>query len=984
MGMNRRTAILLLTMGTVSAKAATYDPDLTWRTITTEHFRVHFHQGEEQLADEFSSKVEGIYDTMVGELKWKPRARTHVVLIDHTDVANGFAQSVPYNTITIFVTGPQENSTLGLYEDWLTGIQTHEFTHTLHIDTNHGVARAARWAVGRISSTNRLSPSWMVEGLATFQETRHTRGGRGRTPQVDMIKRAAVLEDAIPPIGNLDGFQADLPAGNLRYLFGQDFMQFIADRYGQDVWTHWIHTYGSSVPYVLPGKAIIGKGLLGLHQDWKRHLQVKYAEQVRRIEQDGELTTGRLLSDSQATCTAPSFSPDGDKLVWSCLDMRTGSAIWMSDGDGAEAELILQDRGAKSFTWRNDSKAFVYAGLHVVNRFNTWSDIYMHTLGSERPSALTGGARARDPDFSPDGTRLLVVTNKAQQNNLEIMTVDKRQVVIAEGTHHTQFATPRFSPDGRAIAVSVWQDGRRDLWLYDADGTPRRRLTMDSAIERDPRWSADGSLLYFASDRTGVPNIFAIDVQTEDLWQVTNSLTGAVAPTPHPSGEKLAWQEYGNRGWRVMIGDIERINWLYRGSLPRSIRHGDSIGQLTAPLPDRVAATPPEPVDWPSAEGNRRRRRLGGPYDPYTMAPLPSEAFPQSAGGIDSFDQSNVSDAHGDETDYDFRVEPKRYTPLGTLLPRYWVPFVQTSPFPAQTLKFLPTSLVMSASTGSVDPLRHYAWSLAGSYRTDADFTSVGAGFTLNRWIPVYSASISRTASTPTWIFQPDPDEPTLEDGSTNWVNTQRYWEQRYGGSLSVSYPYTYRTWIFARYSWSHRDNLTEIPDDAFRDVLPLRGAIGTLQGGWRFSWNQQARYSISTEDGRIFSLVGGLIHPYLGSYAETDEGRVGLGAVQLTSELREYQVMPWAKNHVIAVRAGTGITLGSDRFLGLYQLGGSYGDSAFYVTPDSVLMLRGYPLGADVGDLYWLGSAEYRMPIVRIDKGLATYPAFIRAVSAA
>ena len=51
--------------------AATYDPDLTWRTIVTEHFRIHFHQSEEQLAEEFSHMVEDVYDTMTAEMRWQ-------------------------------------------------------------------------------------------------------------------------------------------------------------------------------------------------------------------------------------------------------------------------------------------------------------------------------------------------------------------------------------------------------------------------------------------------------------------------------------------------------------------------------------------------------------------------------------------------------------------------------------------------------------------------------------------------------------------------------------------------------------------------------------------------------------------------------------------------------------------------------------------------------------------------------------------------
>ena len=130
-------------------------------------------------------------------------------------------------------------------------------------------------------------------------------------------------------------------------------------------------------------------------------------------------------------------------------------------------------------------------------------------------------------------------------------------------------------------------------------------------------------------------------------------------------------------------------------------------------------------------------------------------------------------------------------------------------------------------------------------------------------------------------------------------------------------------------------------------------------------------------------SLVGGLIHPWLGAYSLDDAGdKRGLTAAQLTAELREYRVMPWAHNHVVAVRLAAGAAVGTDRYLGLYQLGGNFGESAFYVTPASSRMVRGFPIGADVGDAYWLTSVEYRLPILRIDDGLLTWPVFLRAVS--
>ena len=46
----------------------------------------------------------------------------------------------------------------------------------------------------------------------------------------------------------MEGFQTQWPGGNLRYLFGQDFMNYIAMNYGEEVWTHWNHEYGEGIP----------------------------------------------------------------------------------------------------------------------------------------------------------------------------------------------------------------------------------------------------------------------------------------------------------------------------------------------------------------------------------------------------------------------------------------------------------------------------------------------------------------------------------------------------------------------------------------------------------------------------------------------------------------------------------------------------------------------------------------------------------------
>ena len=148
--------LLLSSWLSTPANAASYDPSLTWRTLETEHFVVTFHDGEDQLAEEMAVAAEHAWDTLTVEIAYTPKKPINLVLVDWTDSANGYATVVPANTIVIFVTAPEEDSTLGLYEDWSAAIVTHELAHILHIDTVRGLPRVARWLMGSLISTHQV------------------------------------------------------------------------------------------------------------------------------------------------------------------------------------------------------------------------------------------------------------------------------------------------------------------------------------------------------------------------------------------------------------------------------------------------------------------------------------------------------------------------------------------------------------------------------------------------------------------------------------------------------------------------------------------------------------------------------------------------------------------------------------------------------------------------------------------------------------
>src|SRR5260370_23130536 len=148
---------------------------LRFRTVRTPHFEIHARQGEEAMARRLAGVVERV------RVKFQPvfgvaRGRVHVILVDQTDLSNGWATPLPYDTIEITAVPPSAESLIGNTTDWLELVFTHEYTHILHLDRTHGLMQAVRSVFGRVpvAFPNGFLPVAQVAAIATLQGSRNT------------------------------------------------------------------------------------------------------------------------------------------------------------------------------------------------------------------------------------------------------------------------------------------------------------------------------------------------------------------------------------------------------------------------------------------------------------------------------------------------------------------------------------------------------------------------------------------------------------------------------------------------------------------------------------------------------------------------------------------------------------------------------------------------------------------------------------------
>ena len=156
-----------------------------------------------------------------------------IVLTDGSENANGSATPIHYNIIRLFASAPADLSVLSDFDDWMTLLITHEHAHILHLDNISRLPAVINKIFGKIYAPNLAEPRFIIEGIATYFESAETAAGRLRSTIFEMYMRTAVLENATISIDQLSNQIVQWPQGNIWYLYGGRFVQYIVDKYGE-------------------------------------------------------------------------------------------------------------------------------------------------------------------------------------------------------------------------------------------------------------------------------------------------------------------------------------------------------------------------------------------------------------------------------------------------------------------------------------------------------------------------------------------------------------------------------------------------------------------------------------------------------------------------------------------------------------------------------------------------------------------------------
>ncbi|MGW8265168.1 MAG: hypothetical protein ACWGSQ_02305, partial [Longimicrobiales bacterium] len=363
---------------------------------------------------------------------------------------------------------------------------------------------------------------------------------------------------------------------------------------------------GQWVPYRMnaAAKKTFGTSFTEAWAAWEAELETRYAALRDSLAAWAPVTAGEVLTGGGYYAMNPAPSPLGPEVVFARQDGRSDTQLRLLDPETRESKRLARANRLPNLAWTPEGK-ILFSQTEYADSYRIRGDLYLIGLdGEER--RITHGERLDHPHVHPSGREAVAVQEGGGTNRLVL--VDLPGGTLRPLTNFEPFvhwAYPRWSPDGRWIAAARWTSGAYlDVVILDGDGEVVHQVTRDRAVDNSPAWSPDGRWLLWASDRSGIPNLHAVEIDPETgspgpRHQVTNVLGGAGYPAVDAEGRWVYFSGYHAGGWYV-----ERIPF--------------DPGTWFAPLPL-------DPTFLGEVDGGRYARRVEaspGEYDPLpTLTP---------------------------------------------------------------------------------------------------------------------------------------------------------------------------------------------------------------------------------------------------------------------------------------------------------------------------------------------------------------------------
>ena len=281
---------------------------------------------------------------------------------------------------------------------------------------------------------------------------------------------------------------------------------------------------------------------------------------------------------------SPVLSPDGRRIVFFSerdllsvdlylADVESGRTIRRLVSTAVEPHFSSLQFIDSAGSWRPNGQEFVVGALRRGQPVLAILDV--ETGRAVRELFFPALGEIVNPAWSPDGRRIAFSATSGGHSDLYVYDLSEDRL---RQLTHDSFADlqPAWSPDGSRIAfvtdrfstqLDALAAGAYGLALLDlSTGSIDRVNAFDRGKSINPQWADDGRTLYFVADPFGVSNVYAIEIATRSVRQMTNldtGVSGITALSPSLSvaddGRRLAFTAHDRGRPVIHIADDSAV-----------------------------------------------------------------------------------------------------------------------------------------------------------------------------------------------------------------------------------------------------------------------------------------------------------------------------------------------------------------------------------------------------------------------------------------
>lgn len=283
---------------------------------------------------------------------------------------------------------------------------------------------------------------------------------------------------------------------------------------------------------------------------------------IHLIKEDGNRRL--VLSRREVWSLNPVCSPDAARIAYSSENESGFFDIWCVRADGTVARKLTSNGfNSHSPAWSPDGRRIAY-----VAGINGKSQIYVMNLESNDQGSLTvtgdnaltsGDFDNTCPQWSPDGRRILFISNRDANPEVYVMNLDGSNVINLSRNPATDDSAS-WSPDGRSVLFRSDRDGNQEIYIAIFDGKTLvnglTNLTRNPAMDYSPSWSHDGRKILFLSTRNSGETLFVMGRKGGSPTRLTPPDFRVRGPVWSPDDKKIACAGFTGTDWDIFILDI--------------------------------------------------------------------------------------------------------------------------------------------------------------------------------------------------------------------------------------------------------------------------------------------------------------------------------------------------------------------------------------------------------------------------------------------